>query len=278
MPWSPPGSPAQFHETLTPGVPPWMRTTLKDWFRQHVGRSAHKLAATYDSASRNRVPCANAAALGMDALLAHLGEEKFLHFLDFAVYVSIAEDPRYDEDWFDPDLPDALEIVLSDAGSEWRVGNREDHPGLEKRVPEGVQAAADRAMNESGSAGVLLSEAWHAAFGRSPNPEEAYEKAIKAVEEAASPVIEPNNTKSTLGTTIRTMRDQGDWELPLVNSNGEYFEGVTLRMCQALWNGQPSRHGGNEYRKPSQEEAEAAVFLAVPLVQWFASAAIDRRS
>jgi hypothetical protein len=69
------------------------------------------------------------------------------------------------------------------------------------------------------------------------------------------------------------MADQGDWKLPLGSPNA----GAPVAMAQALWQGQESRHGGNSYRKPTHEEAEAAVLLAVPLVQWFKSGALARR-
>jgi hypothetical protein len=42
--------------------------------------------------------------------------------------------------------------------------------------------------------------------------------------------------------------------------------------------GQESRHGGNGYRKPTQVESEAAVLLAVSLVQWFTSGVLARRA
>ena len=53
-------------------------------------------------------------------------------------------------------------------------------------------------MVTAGRAGQLLSEAWHSAFGANPDPEDAYEKAIKAVEEAAAQVVSPNNLKPLL--------------------------------------------------------------------------------
>jgi nitrous oxide reductase accessory protein NosL len=128
-------------------------------------------------------------------------------------------------------------------------------------------------MSGSHSAGTILSEAWHAAFGRNPDAEEAYEKAIKAVEEAGAHVVAPSNKKSTLGTMIRDMKAQVDWKLDLPTPDAD----VPIKMAEALWVGQESRHGGNGYRKPTQTEAEAAVLLAVPLVQWFSSGAIARR-
>ena len=47
-------------------------------------------------------------------------------------------------------------------------------------------------------------------------------------------------------------------------------------MMKLLWEGQESRHGGNGYRKPTPAEAEAAVLLAVPLVQFYSAGLLAR--
>lgn len=85
--------------------------------------------------------------------------------------------------------------------------------------------------------------------------------------------MSPKNTRATLGTIIRDMRAQEGWALDLPASDSD----VPVKMAVALWYGQEGRHGGNGYRKPTQAEAEAAVMLAVPLVHWFTSGAIQRR-
>lgn len=108
---------------------------------------------------------------------------------------------------------DDLEEVLVAGGSLWTVGDRDGLVGLERRVPEGVQAAAVAAMATPGNAGSLLSEAWHAAFGINPDYEKAYSKAVKAVEAAAVPVVSPSHATATLGTVITQLRNQGDWKL-----------------------------------------------------------------
>ena len=66
-------------------------------------------------------------------------------------------------------------------------------------------------MAATGFAGDLLHEAWKAVYGRLPDPEEAYEKAITAVEQAGAPVVIPNNSNATLGSMISALRDQKDW-------------------------------------------------------------------
>lgn len=171
-----------------------------------------------------------------------------------------------------------LEGVLRAGGSEWRVGTRAGNRGLEKRVPQGVVDAVDSIVATSSTAGALLSEAWHAAYGRNPDPEEAYEKAIKAVEEAGTGVVSPKNVRASLGTMARDMENQKDWVLPLGEDPKHQSADVVYRMVQSLWAGQESRHGGNGYRKPTPAEAESAVLLAVPLVQFFTAGLVARAS
>lgn len=162
--------------------------------------------------------------------------------------------------------------MLTNSSSAWAVGSRNQNVGLVRRVPESVQDAATMAMRQ-GTPGALLAEAWAACFGRNASPEEAYEKAIKAVEEASAHVVSPRNTRATLGTIIRDMRAQADWTVDLPGTRRD----VVVDMMEALWTGQESRHGGNNYRVPTQSEAETAVLVAVPLVQWFSSGTIARR-
>ena len=225
----------------------------------------------FDTRTRNDTPlAANFATRGSGHLLQQLGTgDRFIHFLDFLVYMNAQNGQEA--------LNSRLEAILADAGSAWRVGQRLGNAGLERRVPEGVVEAAETVMTTSGTAGVLLSEAWRSLYGQSPDYEEAYEKAIKAVEEAGVHVVCPNNGKATLGTMARDMENQKDWALPLGEDAKHPSRDVVYRMVQSLWAGQESRHGGNGYRKPTPEEAEAAVLLAVPLVQWFISGTVARR-
>lgn len=225
----------------------------------------------FDTRTRNERPlAADFHTRGAGHLLQQLGTgDRFIHFLDFIVFKNAQN--RLER------VNLRLEEMLADSGSAWRVGQRLGNAGLERRVPEGVVEAAETVMTSSGTAGVLLSEAWRSLYGHSPDYEEAYEKAIKAVEEAGVHVVCPSNGKATLGTMARDMENQKDWALPLGEDAKHPSRDVVYRMVQSLWAGQESRHGGNGYRKPTQEEAEAAVLLAVPLVQWFVSGTVARR-
>ncbi|MBO3664046.1 hypothetical protein [Microbacterium stercoris] len=280
MAWHRRGADPEELAALHPGVPTWLRRFLLAWvevvayegsdYPYGTGRKPNALLlAEYETSIRRSVSLVNEfQAGGADRLLIEMGEAEFLDFVDFLIY-KVEEQASGDS----RRALAKLETILADAGSEWRVGSRAGFASLEKRVPEGVVEAAESTITGSGSAGALLSESWHAAFGRNPDTEEAYEKAIKAVEEAGAHVVTPNNKKATLGSMIRDMKAQKDWKLDLPTPDAD----VPLKMAEALWVGQESRHGGNGYRKPTQAEAEAAVLLAVPLVQWFTSGALQRR-
>jgi hypothetical protein len=259
---------------LVPGIPAWSATALAGWVMQVLAPSGfylnESIVEAWDIAMRNDPPHRQTWDRGHSAqeYWEWLTGEDQLAFLDWLVYqLSSTDEGRQ--------YPQALEDILRVGGSEWKVGNRADNPGLEKRVPQGVADAVDAVIASSATAGALLSEAWHAAFGRNPDPEEAYEKAIKAVEEAGAEVVLPKNSKATLGRMIAAVRDQADWRLPLDSASAM---SAPLEMMKALWEGQESRHGGNGYRKPTSAEAEAAVLLAVPLVQFFTAGLVARRT
>ena len=130
-------------------------------------------------------------------------------------------------------------------------------------------------MRSADQAGIRLAKAWEALYGLEPSASTAYGLAIKAVEDAAIPVVSRTNGSATLGTVIKQMRDQGDWELPMLREH-EFAasKDVMIGMMRVLWEGQHDRHGGGEPSKPgdvSIEEATVAVSLAVTLVNLFSA-------
>lgn len=286
MAWRPRGMDSTKLDALHPGVPMWIRRRVLHWADAVSSTSSFSsftppqpdpsIMEEFETRTRRETSLVGVFSReGVSFLFEVMEEDEFLDFLDFLVARVGTLNDELDaagvEEIHDPLVE--LESILSDGGSEWRVGSRDGYAALEKRVPEGVSLAATKTIADAGSAGTLLAEAWHSSFGRSPDAEEAYEKSIKAVEEAGAHVVTPNNKRATLGTMIRDMKAQGDWKLDLATSDAD----VPVKMAEALWKGHESRHGGNGYRKPTQAEAEAAVLLAVPLVQWFSSGALARR-
>lgn len=168
--------------------------------------------------------------------------------------------------------PEDLEAVLKNSKSAWTVGVRAGRSGLLRRVPLGVQRAADAVMAGAGNAGIRLAKAWEALYGLDPDPSQAYRLAIQAVEDASIPVVSPRNDRATLGTVLRDIAQQGDWKLPMIREHTDAPSGdVLIGMMRMLWHGQHDRHGGDPSApgNVSSEEATVAVGLAVTLVQWF---------
>jgi hypothetical protein len=176
-----------------------------------------------------------------------------------------------------------LEVMLAEGRSAYRVNDTGD--GLTTRVAQAstkafqsVVASASQA-SKAGSAADLLRTAWDALYVLHPDAPKAYRHAVSAVEAAAAATIEPKNSKATLGTMLgqlRSHRQQYLLAIPGPSGTG----GITplIEMMTLLWEGQTSRHGSQAaIRMETREEAEMAVHLAVVLVHWFTTGAVQPR-
>jgi hypothetical protein len=272
--------PATYH-TLVDGIPQYMVSSLRAWFVEEfsfvptgsIGRRYNiDRMEKYDLASR-RVPLVeDLRAYGPATLFEGLSAPDGLRIIDWTVFdnsTAYRGDQRNAK----------LESILSAGSSKWKVGTRDGGAGLEGRVPHGVQDAADAAMATSGDAGRLLSEAWHSTYGINPQPDLGYRKSIEAVEAVVIPRVMPGDGTAHLGKAIGQMRADGDWKLPFVKEHPQNpSQDVVLGMMQALWSGHSDRHPGTSNFVPStQEAAEAAVSVAVTLVNLFADGGIARR-
>lgn len=172
-----------------------------------------------------------------------------------------------------------LRWLLEHGGSAWRVAD--DDRALERRIDPTVAEAVSRATVRGTSAAEYLATAWRAAYGRQPDPGKAYGEAIKAVEAAAIPIVEPNNAKATLGMVLETLKAQtGNWELAILRPDRTANDAKPLvAMIELLWQGQSDRHGGSLPTVPiPAQAAPMAVHLAATLVHWFSSGAVRSKS
>lgn len=171
-----------------------------------------------------------------------------------------------------------LESLLARSNSAWTVGERSGHHGLVRRVPTGVQEAADSVMDRAPHAGRHLAKAWESLYGLAPDASVAYSSAIKAIEDAAVPVVCPSNPRATLGTVIAQMKSQKGWALPMHRPTEDPPVSTIIRMMEIVWRGQHDRHAGqNETSAPmGTQDATIAVSMAVTLVNLFHSKAIQR--
>ncbi|MFJ1562650.1 hypothetical protein ACIOG8_00165 [Streptomyces erythrochromogenes] len=172
----------------------------------------------------------------------------------------------------------SLDELLSDAGSAWRV--RGDRTGLVRRVSPTAVSAYEMTVTSAERARERLSRAWSAAYGLHPDPGAAYRHAVAAVEAVAIPLFVPADSQASLGK-VRAHLDQGRAKYVLVisdKSGGASGIDSVVEMVSTLWHGQRDRHEGGSSSAPiTQAAAEAAVHLAVLLVQWFATGAVQPR-
>jgi hypothetical protein len=172
-----------------------------------------------------------------------------------------------------------LRIILDEAGLEVMLLQSEEFCGLVRRVDTTSGARIAAAAAKPDRAAVHLAAAWAAAYGRHPNPSLAYREAVRAVEAAGKPLISPKNARTSVGTMKRDLRAKPEnWRHVLCDDATAGVEPVAT-MMDLLWNGQLDRHGTDDNRVPltvSPEQAEAAVHIALTLVEWFRSGALQR--
>jgi hypothetical protein len=165
-----------------------------------------------------------------------------------------------------------LDEILSLGGSVYTATER----GIEVRTDPTAKQAFEIAMQPRDSASDELAEAWANAYGRDPDPSDAWDHAIKAVEAILRGIVSPNNTQATLGTLIRDIRN-GVHKFQFVLTDDLGGVNTFLAMLQLMWPN-PDRHGDLQQRHtPSIDEARAVVQLAVTIVQWARDGQIVRR-
>jgi hypothetical protein len=171
---------------------------------------------------------------------------------------------------------DVLEQMLRLGGSVWQVDPRTSKRLVRRVDPTGT-AAFIEASSPDDVASTELGEAWGTGFGRNPDPSDAWDHSIKAVEAVLIPIVTPNKAKATLGDVLGTLRGQGGlWQLVLRGHDESQSVAPLVSMLQLMWPN-PDRHGGQGSRQPSRAEAEAVVHLAVAIVQWARSGVLSKR-
>lgn len=167
-----------------------------------------------------------------------------------------------------------LEELLRIGNSAWAVAP--DRKSLTSRVDPMAAEAAAQAVAPHDAASDELAEAWRKAYGREPDPSDAWDHSIKAVEAFLIPIVVPTQDKPHLGHVLGQLdRQDGHWQLLLTTQQGITPMETLVGMLRLIYPN-PDRHPGPERRVPTLEEAQAAVHLAVTIVQWARSGAIKR--
>ena len=167
-----------------------------------------------------------------------------------------------------------LEHILKSAGHVLRVspdGNR-----LVERIDPALWDEYEQVTQLDDKASQYMQEAWIFAFGREPNLNDAWERAVKAIEVLLKPIVSPADDNATLGKMIGALRQSPDkWECKLpdrvYNVNGEINSkrGIEVFIDALATIGyQPDRHGGDQPQDIDEATARSVLFLATTVVGW----------
>jgi hypothetical protein len=237
------------------GIPEHLRYSIGEWLfnrlRSFDGVSTRPRIATVASAIRVSL-VGSVAALDQILDAIEQNDDLYLDCIDATLNIGAGVDAT------------SLERDLLVGGSVWTV--REDRLGLERRVDEATSTAYTALIADQDSISEELRQAWAAAFGRNPDPSDAWDHAIKAVEEVLIPIVVPRVLKANLGTVAGEIKAHPDlWSFGLAGdgnrNNGETLEG----LLRHIWPN-PDRHGGATKRTPTPPEAVAVVRVAIFIV------------
>ncbi|WP_143695321.1 hypothetical protein [Williamsia sp. 1135] len=254
------------------GVPEHLIHGLRYWFEGLSGyRSGHgmderrlrELAVFL----RSRVE-PNWSAQGlMNGLLsdAERSDDDFLDLVDGALQI-----------WNNKVYAQMLSKVLAAGGSVWTAA--EDGLSLVRVVGDEAQTTYDVAVSKADEISTELREAWSNAFGRSGDPSDAWDHAIKALEDMLIPAVVPNQSKPNLGHVVGQLRNQpNQWRLVLPGKDQDHDVAPLVGMLDLIWPNH-DRHGGpTPKRRPSNQEARAVVTLTATIVQWYRDGWIVQR-
>jgi|GEM_PF-1131691 hypothetical protein len=169
---------------------------------------------------------------------------------------------------------DALEMILSRAGHELRVSPEGDC--LVERIDPVNWNSYGEVVRPADKASRLMQDAWALAFGRDPNPLEAWSDAIKSIETLLKPIVSPDDSKATIGKMIAALRDKPEkWVCSLPDRKyGTKDNKITKRGIEILIDTlnvigyQPNRHGNETTDAVDDITIRSILFLSVTVLGW----------
>jgi hypothetical protein len=246
------------------GVPTHLGPRLSEWLADQL---------EYETALNDLILVARISVPGRshEQRLARLVDwardpEQFLDVLHAHIRVNLAPN----DGW----IP-ILNALLDQGGSVFHA----TPDGLLRRVEPAAQSSYDAATSPEDPISRELRQAWAKAYGRDPDPSDAWDHAIKAVESVLIPIVVPNNSKATLSNVIGELRSQSDrWQLAVRGMSRDHAVSPLVQMLSLIWP-DPNRHGAATPEPPATiEEVRAVVHLAVTIVQWGRAGSIAKRS
>lgn len=157
-----------------------------------------------------------------------------------------------------------VRTMLDLAGSVYTVS---DDGLIVERVSEEATETYAGAVSMEDPISDQLRQAWGHAYGRNPDASDAWDHAIKAVEAMLGAIVEPNNTKATLGSMLAVLNNSPQkFRCAYLGRNHDHAIENVIPSLWVIWRN-PDRHASGTVQNPTLEEARAVVTLTAALVQ-----------
>ncbi|MEP7193532.1 MAG: hypothetical protein ABI903_11770 [Actinomycetota bacterium] len=173
----------------------------------------------------------------------------------------------------------ALQSILADSSSAYVV-DFSDGMRLVQRVDETAKEACDDLVEPVGRTSGLLKTAWSRTFSRNPDPSGSYRDAVLAVESVACDAFTPDDPQPSLGKAVGRLRSTLEtWTVATLDDQQQASAGTLLAMLETVWQNHQRHLGadGKRAQPATQDEAEAVLFLAVTIVQWFERGLVKKK-
>lgn len=280
------------YDALHEGVPDHLRESLMAWVLARVGPDVVSTMQRMQRVLRLQGVGTQGPEVAMQGLrnVVRASDDVYLEIVDYLLHVQeetyLAHNNPDDWSTYSEDIKlkmlvsaKDLHFILNEAGSAYAMDFGPPWQ-IVRRVDPTTRAAADNTISSGSLASRPLASAWAAAFRRDPDYTTAYKDAVLAVEAVACPLFIRNDSEPTLGKAIKHLSDTMDrWTVAGLDSKRTPSATTLLNMLQTVWQNH-DRHvslGGQPPEPVPQEEAEAVVFLAITLVQWFERGFVTRR-
>ncbi|MFF1269185.1 hypothetical protein ACFVZE_25465 [Streptomyces anulatus] len=291
-------------QTVHEGVPEHLEPGLRSWVRDSVVTESlvHRVVAALRLSNGART-FANGRLPSSAGDLSRVPASMLLDVVDCLLYLDVGEVAHHEYLVKHPDAASALgaifskpakfvnpvrilDALLGDAASAYQVREADDvsHAGLERVVDTTVAESAAMATQQAESSGrndasFYLRNSWAKAYALHPDPSGAYVDAVRAVEDVAIPLYASADPRATLGAVIRELDGNATAYSMVILDNKAVPAKVetVLSLMRLLWHGHRDRHPGGQTSAPiTLEAAQAAVHIAVLLVQLLSTSAVTK--
>lgn len=257
-------------------IPETLTDTIDDWlYRWFAGQSSY--GAVHTSVVNELVAALRVMLpLGVQSqtLVEAIRDEGDRYTLQVVDYLLAKQRPS---GMGAPDNVQALSDQMDRSASAVRIVLADDFRyRIARRLPEGVEEAAQRAVNDANPvAGKHLANAWREMQSIEPDASKILRESIQAVEAAGGAVVIPNDKKPQLSKIVGALRQQDGWGLVLARRDDGHpdHKAVLIGMLETLAFAEQHRHSGHGY---SDVEAVGHVQLAATLVGWFSASVVVR--